>query len=133
MFWCKICKNLSRNYFTIFFWKNMVDYIGIFFYIYQYFGPMTCWVGIYIHVSIFIIHILSAVFIGMVTGIQGIWLSKWAKMQATCMPFLSIMQFIWRQHHKNWQNHEGFCRLTVCLLRWGWGPKCVQRPNIFFF
>jgi hypothetical protein len=30
--WCKIFKNLSRNDFTIIFWKNMVlvDYIGIF-------------------------------------------------------------------------------------------------------
>ena len=33
MFWCNICKNLSRNDFTIIFWKSMVllDYIGIFF------------------------------------------------------------------------------------------------------
>lgn len=56
--------------------------------------------------------------------------SEIAKMQD--MPFLSIMQLIWRQYHKNWQNYEGFCRLTVCLLRWRWGPKYVQKPNIFF-
>ena len=33
MFWCNICKNLSRNDFPNFFEKNMVlvDYIGIFF------------------------------------------------------------------------------------------------------
>jgi hypothetical protein len=42
-FGVKFAKNLYRNDFTIIFRKNMVlvEYIGIFFYIYQYFWPHT--------------------------------------------------------------------------------------------
>jgi hypothetical protein len=63
MFWCKICYNLSRNYFTIFFWKNMVlvDYTGIFFYISQYFWQMTVYI-FFKYLYIFFIFILNFMF-----------------------------------------------------------------------